>query len=52
MANYYRNEIRKANDAETLNNIISELDYAGLPQLEYFELWDEATEKLAQVLTW
>ena len=52
MANYYRNEINRAKDTETINNIIEELAFAGLDRDDYYELFDEATDKLAELLAW
>ena len=51
MANYYRNEIKRARDTETLNNIIEELAFADIDKTEYFDLFDLAEERIAELMT-
>lgn len=51
MANYYRNEIYRAKDTETLNQIIEELAFADIDNTEYCDLFDEAGARLAELLT-
>lgn len=52
MAGYYKAQIEKAKDTEALNNIIEELAFAGLDRADYYDLFDEATDKLAELLAW
>ena len=51
MANYYLDEINKAKDTETLNNIIKELAFADLDKAEYFDLFDKAEGRIAELMT-
>lgn len=52
MAGYYKAQIEKAKDTETLNNIIEELAFAGLDRADYYDLFDEATDRIADLLRW
>ena len=50
MAGFFKAQIERARDVETLKNIIDDLAFEGLGQDDYFTLFDEATDKIAGLL--
>ena len=51
MAKYYERQIERAKDTETVNHIIEELAFADITKAEYFELFDRAEERIAELMT-
>lgn len=51
MANYYRDEIKKARTTAKVSEIMNDLDFADITKAEYFELLDEAEAKIAELMT-